>query len=455
MKCAFTCIMAAAAAATVFLCACSKEGAATAVPTVSQTTQVSAASQPVHTHVTGQWKVRRSPTCKMEGKKVRLCTDCGDVLESVMVPKSDHAFENGLCAYCMQVDIDDTKRINSLGNPYHSQYGADSAACIAWDLKVHDSMLHRGAGDYDINTGMFSMWAYNLTTQCWQYTGLSEDEEISRFIQIDGTLFAPGTDARGDWTLGNYYRYENGMWERFRTIPDGIHVWDMVKYDGKLFFGLGVDPRVRATPLAYMTEDGAFAFVPMYKGEVKREELTTITHLRAYELYICGGQLYAYVQMHNENAVTTGEIYRYEDDKFVFQSSAVEFLSGVQLSYRHFSGDAEYDGATYLVQNYLYSTTDGVKFTKIPMPDNRKVSDILVADDGLRVLTYKRNSQDKTYEIVVYNLVNGEPVETLRLTYALPPIAFDTDGEYMYISVGRIAGSDARNGTILRIKQES
>ena len=447
------CCMTAVVVAVLFLSACGTENSAAATPSASEMTQPTDESLwTEHIHCAGDWKVRRAPTCKMEGKKVRVCTDCGDVLESQMVAKTSHAFENGLCGYCMQVDIDDTVAINVLGNPYHSLYGADSAACIAWDLMVHDGMLHRGAGDYDINTGMFSIWAYNLKTQSWQYTGISEDEEISRFVRIDGTLYAPGTDARADWTLGNYYRYDNGMWERLRTIPDGIHVWDIEKYDGKLFFGLGVDPDVRSTPLAYMDEDGTFTFVPMYKGDKKREEVTVITHLRAYELYICGDELFAYVQMHNENTAVTGEIYRYEDGKFIFQSSAAQFLSGVQLTYRHFSGDGQYEGATYLVQNYLYRTADGTEFSKIPMPDGAKVSDLLVNEKGLFVLAYKRINQEEGYDIVIYRLVNDEPVEHLRLNYALPPIAFDTDGEFIYISVGRTSGSDPRNGTILRIK---
>lgn len=453
MKYAFARITAVVCAALLFLSACGVEDAATTAPATSVTTQPTEPVQPVHTHRAGQWKVRRPSTCKMEGKKIRPCLDCGDVLESQMVSKTSHLFENGLCTYCMQVDIDDTALINSLGNPYHSQYGADSAACIAWDLMVHDGMLHRGAGDYDINTGMFSVWAYNLNTESWQYTGVSEDEEISRFVLIDDALYAPGTDARADWTLGNYYRFENGMWERNRTIPDGIHVWDIAKFDGKLFFGLGVDPPTRSTPLVYMNEDGSFTFVPMYKGETKREDLTVITHLRAYELYTCGDRLYAYVQIHNENAGTTGEIYRFEDEKFVFQAYVTQFLPGVQLTYRHFSGDAQYEDATYLAQNFLYKTTDGVEFTRITMPENAKVSDLLVDEDGLHLLTYKRINQEDGYDIVIYRLVNDEPVEELRFKYALPPIAFDTDGGYIYISVGRVAGRDPRNGTILRIKR--
>lgn len=427
--------------------------AATTKPTtvVTTTAHMASTTKP-HVHRSGEWETETPASCQEKGTNVRLCLDCHAVLEEAVLPKLTHTFDNGICTLCFTVDIDDEARVNSLGNLYHGIYGANSAACVAWDLKIYDGMLHRGAGDYDLNTGAMVLWAYNLATEQWECTGVAGDEEISRFIEIDGELYTPGTDATGDWSLGNYYclDVDENWWTKFRTIPGGVHVWDIAKHDGKTFFGLGVDPQTRSTPLAYTTDGKEFTFVPLYKNGVPNDDMSGVGVIRAYELFTCGGSLFAYVQ--TSRGSMQCEIYRFENDTFVYVADAPQFLGGVRNTYRHFAGDGEFGGATYVVQNHLYRTTDGATFTKIDMPNNAWVADMLIADGKLRVLTYAYNTSKSIYDIVVYELKNGVPTEECRFEYALPPIAFEHDGEYFYLAVGRAAGEDLRNGLIFRIK---
>jgi hypothetical protein len=283
---------------------------------------------------------------------------------------------------------------------------------------------------------------------------MTSDEEISRFVEIDGALYAPGTDAvGGDWSLGNYYRLDEAEWTKFRAIPDGVHVWDIAKYDGKLFFSLGVNPAARATPLVYTADGKNYTFAPLYKNGVLNDNVSGVTTIRAYELYTCGGSLFAYVVAYTQSGWPKIETYRFEKDKFVYVADAPEFDMGANNTYRQFTGDGEFGGATYLVQNYLYRTTDGANFTQVTMPHNEFVADMLIRDGTMRVLTYKRRSTGKKeYEIVIYDMKNGTPTEEYRFENELPPIALEYDGTYFYVALGRASGEDSRNGTVLRLK---
>ena len=71
------------------------------------------------------------------------------------------------------------------------------------------------------------------------------DEQIDIYhVFADGLLCTPGHDPKEDWKLGNFYRRKkDGEWEKIRTLPDGVHNYDMAEFDGKLFaagYGVGV-----------------------------------------------------------------------------------------------------------------------------------------------------------------------------------------------------------------------
>ncbi len=77
---------------------------------------------------------------------------------------------------------------------------------------------------------------------------------IDKFKLIDGALVIPGTDAKEDWTLGNFYRREASGWVKYRNIPNGVHVFDLYKFDGKLFAATG--PGMKAPTSCTLRDNG-------------------------------------------------------------------------------------------------------------------------------------------------------------------------------------------------------
>ena len=78
-----------------------------------------------------------------------------------------------------------------------------------------------------------------------------DDEQIHRFIVSGTRVFIPGYDPLEDWSLGNFYTLETGClapvgcWNKTRTIPFGVHSYDLIEFENKLFVTIGgYDPSV-------------------------------------------------------------------------------------------------------------------------------------------------------------------------------------------------------------------
>ena len=106
---------------------------------------------------------------------------------------------------------------------------------------------------------------YDPNINEWSISGTLPDEAVKRFLILDDKLVAPGTDPRDDWNYGSYYVFDNDSWETVRTIPNGIHNFDMLEFDGYLFAAIDVNPG--SIPLVYSNDDGkSFYTVDMRKN---------------------------------------------------------------------------------------------------------------------------------------------------------------------------------------------
>lgn len=139
----------------------------------------------------------------------------------------------------------------NLGIPSILRYPDNSSYYYArntWDMASVDGKLLISMGDYGSNTGSVPIYYYtNDSAQPHASTyygpsgtvvdGLST-EEVKRFFKIDGTIYATATDPLG-MGQGSYYKYDsaNDKWIDYYKLPVTVHCYDMVEYDGKIFFG--------------------------------------------------------------------------------------------------------------------------------------------------------------------------------------------------------------------------
>jgi hypothetical protein len=135
-----------------------------------------------------------------------------------------------------QTDV--SERIEKLGNPLAQRYPDGSQFHFARSissLKAFDGKLYVGHGDWAENSGPTDIWYYDLHNTGLVKQGQIDDEAADHYRVINGRLYLPGTDPREDWSLGNFYRLENGQWIKHRTLPGVVHCLDIVGVDRTLF----------------------------------------------------------------------------------------------------------------------------------------------------------------------------------------------------------------------------
>jgi len=127
-------------------------------------------------------------------------------------------------------------RLDSLGIP---ATGTQAAGRRINDLIHFDGRLFIGTGDYSVNTGPMAILNWDPATGKFAREGRVDDEAIHKFCVVSDRLVIPGVDATDSWDLGNVYVREEGRWTKHRSVPRGIHVFDVVSWRGRWWTATG------------------------------------------------------------------------------------------------------------------------------------------------------------------------------------------------------------------------
>ena len=347
-------------------------------------------------------------------------------------------------------------RYREIGIPHNKHYSAGSSANCAWDMIYYGDNLYVGGGDYNINVGSMPIMTYSETKNKWETVYTADDEEINRFLIIDGNLTVPGVDATEDWLLGNYYVLRDDGFIKYRNIPGAIHVFDMVKFDGQFFVGIGVE--AGGYPVL-CSGDGGTTFTPcIFEKNGFPINTQSDKQIRTHDFFVHDNALYATLYIYNENRnEAIYELYRYEDGRFYYHMTLLGNIHRIDINRMILSGKASYKGYTYLTTGYLYYTDTMESFVRITMPayENAVFYDILVEDGVLYCLAATKNSgETPDYTVTVLENTTGEPdhfSEVFSFTYDLPPISFAKAGDTYYIGMGEKNGTHEKNGMILQL----
>ena len=414
-------------------------------------------TKPAHEHTFGNWTTASSPTCSKEGTERRICTTCKEE-ELRPVAKMDHSYKDGsnMCSSCWTVKFDDNATVVEMGNI--ANYEAGNAANYVWDVHIFDGKIYRGAGDYDKNSGNTTFMVFNLEKSKWEIAGTATDEAIHTFVEIDGKLYAPGIDSRDSdgWAWGNYYVLENGEWVKNRNIPDGIHCFDMIGFDNKIFVAMGGNNEQQ---MIAVSSDGGktFSHLPIYRGS---NPLNPSGYdpkwFRSYDFVVYKGNLYALLTYRlTSNGIYAKDIYRYEGDKMVYVGRD-NFSNRVGRN--NWQAAFEWKDTCYIAAKGLFAITDFSGPTNkqaIAMPGGEIVSDAILHNDTMYTLGYKENA-DGSYQVVIYKSTTGTAdsfIQVASFQYNGIPYSFDFDGNYFYVGIGQPSANDAtKAGMMLRVK---
>jgi hypothetical protein len=277
-----------------------------------------------------------------------------------------------------------------LGNPIFDE--AYSARHI-WDLQTWRGRVYLGYGDWLSNLGPVDIWYYTPTAGCFlsetvyvssdRPAARVDEESIDRYVVIDGDLYIPGTDPRNSWRWGNFYRNDGTGWLEYRTIPHGIHTFDMGGYNGELFAAIGPDddaPVVRST-------NGGLTWTAA---------ISEIGRTRFYELYELSGTLFAVKGP--TVTYTKPTVYRYQPPWFV--TTTIQLVPDLPDAVVYVRDDtAAFGGAVLYVPWFwdatftctqpltaLYAVRPDQDGQPVPFFDGKHPRDVIVAEDRVYVL---------------------------------------------------------------------
>jgi len=140
-----------------------------------------------------------------------------------------------------------TSQIERLGNPFADSYPDGDAvyARNVWDLQLFAGKIFIGGGNSSntgpaTNAGPVGIKNFDLLSEKFSEEGTVDEEQIDTFRVLDQRLYIPGHDPTQSWKFGNFYRRNNdGTWTKYRTIPGGLHTYDMARSNGVLFAAIG------------------------------------------------------------------------------------------------------------------------------------------------------------------------------------------------------------------------
>jgi hypothetical protein len=209
---------------------------------------------------------------------------------------------------------------------------------------------------------------------------------------IDGKLVIPGNDPMEPWELGNFYRLDAGGWTKIRTLPNGIHNFDMIKFGDVLYAALG--STLGAVVVASQDVGMTWRELPLLPNSPDYAA-------RAHTFFVVGGRLHV-----SSTARPGGRVHALIDGVFRPQPG-VDFFPGAPR--RHlmvhtatvFNGSAVYLAAHRIPGKHptpfgLFVAADNTSIRSVPLPTGVVPRDIVV--DGDRLLVLGTRKVDASYE---------------------------------------------------------
>jgi len=404
---------------------------------------------------------------------------------------------------------DVTSVIKNLGNIKEHISGSNSVnfayARNVWDMYLFGNRIYIGYGSWAnsspsdaVNKGPIPIIAIDTAADQFVreevYVNVNgvrthrpngaDDEQLWIFREINGKLYAPGTDARGTvgapsaegWDWGNYYiRQTDGTWLKRPTIPGGIHILDIIGFNGKLYTGIGGNSEIEGSVgIMYSADDGETWSAP--------ENLTNTA--RNYTLIAWGNSLYAFAGDSARRVTTAGQpqtrlrgrvidannsttdsttvlgIFsevlddaRYIIRKYAFLGNSIAFIL-----YKQGETNDSWELPAGLHYASSFSTASTISTASLPNPSAEAIDIISRNNDTFAyILANVKNGND--YTVIVYktsNLINFETICSFRFgTFAR---SFEEHNKNFYFGMGTMDGEPGTPselaGTIIKIPFE-
>jgi hypothetical protein len=356
------------------------------------------------------------------------------------------------CSEPSQTTKDTTNQLEHLGNPFLEK---PVMARNVWDMKVFDSQLYFGHGDAVANSGPIKLFRFETGSKNFVSDFTVDDESINSFDVVGNQLVTAGFDPREAWELGNFYRLEPEGWRKYRTIPWGIHAYQLTEFEGKLFIGISTD---HLHPSLLSSSDQGKTWLDATGNQFLDRAFNKLIVLN-HQLYATGLLGAGTVKL--ENGV-------FVDAKIPAQQIAPGLTPDAPMTIsklEYFNG-----GVVYTVGKRQMYTTDPTEeryetkakaafFTsnfqdavRIPLPENSVPTDILLKDKLVLILTHRK--LEVGFENIVIQSGDARSwTETLRFSSGSFARSFEFLNAQFYFGLGCYFTEQAcdANGDVLRL----
>ena len=334
-------------------------------------------------------------------------------------------------------------QIKELGCPFSAHYN-NNYSKTPWDMIFFDGKLFIGSGDYDSNSGPAIIACYDLSTSELSVDALP-DEQISSFSIINENLIAPGIDPMDDWSLGNYYIYNGESWETKRNIPYGIHTYQIIEFENKLFAALGTDNN--RFPVVVSHDDGtSFSEVKFTKNGQDYPVCDSLND-RVYNMLVLNEKLYAIRFSGGEC-----ELFVYKDGVFQYFTKWMNDIvipSSAQISPNcGFSSAVIYNGYYYFSTGYLFRTKDAITIEYVALANDSLIIDLYESNESLYALAIKVNS-DGGYVSSVYQISESKNKLLFEVTDPAYAVSLAADNNKFYLGFGENKSYPDKSGKII------
>ena len=309
---------------------------------------------------------------------------------------------------------DVTNNIRVLANPYIERYaGIEKAyARNIWDMQLYNGAIYIGAGNSSNigpvpNAGRVPISVLNLKNDSFKFKYVVSEEQINRFKIYNNTLYIPGHDATQKWEFGNFYKYENNKWIKYRTIPNALHVYDITLFNDKLYIALGL-------------KNGSAVGISYDNG--KTWEIQKLGEGRVYTLLNINQELFA-VKYFNKSKKAYYSVAKLDKNgKFKPQPNirAENIFPYTQLSEKSkkLTRVKNLGNTIFYIGAYVHNDHQSLPFgfytakvakntleaTKIAIPNNYIPRDIVIRDEIIYLLV----SQKDTNRVIVIKLFSDD-----------------------------------------------
>ena len=311
-----------------------------------------------------------------------------------------------------------------------------------WDMTLIEGSLYVATGDFANDSGTTSIWEFNKSGK-WTNSGDVEQEAIVRFLNLNGQNIAVGADPIGRPEYAENYVLKKGKWEVFSKIEGALHTFDIEYFDGAFYFGVGYE--ADAYPVVkFIPETNEYVNIPLYKNGIDvismLQSSGNTEYKRVYDLFNINEKLYCAFSVEYTNGKTTIEFFELKDDRFefcqAFKASGMQ-INKVVKNQMLFNSDAVLGDSCYLSLGNLYKTSDFINFTKIDIPDNASVTDLIVdkSSETLYILAVTKN--DKQFKNTIFSLSNDNLTEIYSFDHNCSALSFVKDkDDCFYVGLG-------------------